>query len=372
MNMKLFYVANIRFPTEKAHGAQIMKMCEAFASLGHDVELVVSDRKTDIREDPFAYYGIRKTFPITRLHVPDTVRLGRIGYLFESLVFARAALHHLQTKTFDCLYGRDERILYFLRKRGLVPVVWETHTGAENALVLRLAQKAERIVAITKGLKNLYVALGVPPEKIIVAPDGVDDGNFAHPESKESARKRLGLPRDKKIAMYIGRLDGWKGSETFLEASNILPDDIMAVVIGGEPRQVSELSRQYPKVRFLGYMPYKELPDNQAAADVLVLPNTARDEISAHFTSPLKLFAYMASSVPIVASDLPSIREVLDESTALFFRPDNPKALAGAISETLEAREEALKRAKCARKAITSYTWNIRARNILTHITKSV
>src|SRR3989344_4995799 len=219
--MKIIYIANIRLPTEKAHGVQIMKTCEAFARLGHDVELVVTDRKTHITNEPFSYYGVEENFRIKRLPVPDTVRYGRIGFLFESWMFARAAARYLRAQQFDYLYGRDESVLYLLSKKGLGPIVWETHTGAKNAHARSLARKAERIVAITKGLKDFYVALGVPPEKIIVAPDGVNLEDFAHPESREAARARLGLPRDAKIAMYIGRLDGWNGADTLLQASNL-------------------------------------------------------------------------------------------------------------------------------------------------------
>ena len=54
--MKLYYIANARIPTEKAHGVQIMKMCEAFVDAGHEVKLIVPKRKNPIQEDPFAYY----------------------------------------------------------------------------------------------------------------------------------------------------------------------------------------------------------------------------------------------------------------------------------------------------------------------------
>lgn len=94
-------------------------------------------------------------------------------------------------------------------------------------------------------------------------------------------------------------------------------------------RRFAALQR-FPHVSFLGERPYKELPINQRAADVLVIPNTARTAISARFTSPLKAFAHMASDVPIVASDVPSIREALSETNAFFFAPDDARSLADA------------------------------------------
>jgi putative flippase GtrA len=163
--------------------------------------------------------------------------------------------------------------------------------------------------------------------------------------------------------MYIGRLDGWKGVGTLLEASTFVPET-QVVVIGGEEAQVEALRAQYPKVQFLGYRSYGELADNQAAADVLVLPNTAKDETSVRFTSPLKLFTYMASGKPIVASDLPSLREVLDEESAYFVAPDDARELARGIKQAL-GDPNAETKAHHARHKVAHYTWSARARTIL-------
>ena len=355
--MKIVYIANIRMPTEKAHGVQIMKMCEAFTQLGHEVELVVPNRKTPIAEEPFLYYGITARFAITTLPVWDTVGYGRLGFLLESVLFARAVRRHLRGKAFDVLYGRDDLVLSGMS----APYVWESHTGAWNSMAQKVARSAKRIVVISQGLKDFYTGKGVPAEKIIVAHDGIDLGQFAHPQSKEQARARLGLPFDKKIVMYIGRLDGWKGTDTLLDASKLLPGDFLVAIIGGEPQQVTELSARYPNVRFLGFHPYKELADNQSAADVLVLPNTGRDEISSRFTSPLKLFSYMASGIPMVVSDLPSIREVLDENGAVFVTPDDAPALAQGIRSAF-GRDDL---ARHAHAVVQRYSWNARVGGIL-------
>ncbi|HEX5774881.1 MAG TPA: glycosyltransferase family 4 protein [Candidatus Paceibacterota bacterium] len=355
--LRICYVANIRLPTEKAHGVQIMKTCEALVGQGHDVELLVPDRKTAIVEDAFAYYGVSKRFSIRRLPVWDTVQYGRIGFLFESLSFARAVRRYLRETTFDVIYGRDELVLAQLDE----PYIWESHTGAWNPATQKVARRARCIVVITQGLKNFYVAQGIPSEKIIVAHDGVDLEQFAHPESKKAARERLGLPLDARIAMYVGRLDGWKGTETLLEAASYMPNILLAM-IGGDAAEVAGLSRRYPNARFLGNRPYRELADNMAAADVLVLPNTGKDEISVKFTSPLKLFAYMTSGIPIVASDLPSIREILDERAAYLVPPDDSLALAEGIERAIVGGNT---RATEALKRVEEYSWKHRAERIL-------
>lgn len=356
--MKIVYVANIRIPTEKAHGAQIMKTCEAFVELGHEVELIVPDKENDISEDAFSYYGVRTRFPMRRLSVWKT-GYNKIGFLLQSFLFAHASRRYLHNVVYDVLYGRDELVLAQLR----VPYVWESHTGAWNRAAQKVARRSQHIITITQGLKDFYVARGVPAERISVAHDGVDLEQFAHTESKKDARKRLGLPQDAKIAMYIGRVDGWKGTNTLLDAAEHMSP--MLAIIGGDTVQVAELSKRYPNVRFLGFRPYRELANNMAAADVLVLPNTGTDEISVRFTSPLKLFAYMTSGIPIVASDLPSIREVLDERAAFLVQPDDAKTLAAGIESALEEGEEAQKRATRASTLVSEYSWKRRAERII-------
>jgi glycosyltransferase involved in cell wall biosynthesis len=360
--MKILYVTNLRLPTEKAHGAQIMKMCEAFAQSGAEVELAIPDRRSSIVEDPFEYYGIRTKFTITRLPIIDTIGWGPLGFLFESFIFGLRARKYLRKRGPDVLYGRDELVLCLMPRHSLI--VWETHTGAWNFCARRISVTARLLVAISQGLKDFYVAHGVSAEKIIVEHDGTDLKTFADLESKEAARRRLSLPKEKKIVMYAGRLDGWKGSETLFSAAAMLPQDVVVAVIGGEQEQVEVLRKCYPNVAFLGYRPYRELADNLVAADLLVLPNTGRDEISVHFTSPLKLFSYMASGVPVVVSDLPSIREVVDEKSAFFFSPDDSVSLATTIKKAL-SDESAADKARAALQKVEAYTWTRRAENIL-------
>lgn len=356
----------MRLPTEKAHGIQIMKTCEALTVSGCEVELLAPWRFNNVKSEPFNYYGIKNRFRITKIPSLDLVRLGRPGFLLHSFIFATMAAIYLIFKKFDAVYSRDEVPLYlasFFKKN----IFWETHTGSFNFIAKRLLMKCKGIIAITDGLKNFYEGKGVLADKIIVAPDGIDLGDFSKNFDKMESRKKLGLPLDKKIAMYIGRLDGWKGAETLFAASKLLPE-IKVAVIGGETRQISRLKEKYPGIVFLGQRPYRELGENQAAADVLVLPNTSKDEVSVYFTSPLKLFSYMASSRPIVASNLPSTREVLTDDEAYFATPDDPVSFAEKIKAVFENHGKAKEKAAKALEKVKNYQWKNRAETILNFI----
>jgi glycosyltransferase involved in cell wall biosynthesis len=370
--MKLIYISNARLPTEKAHGLQVMSMCEAFARSGADVELVIPRRLNPLRDDPFEYYGVERLFEITRLPTLDTVRFGKFGYLIQVLTFAEFAFWYLLFKKADIIYSRDEIPLFDLSivKRNLI---WETHRGSYNVFARFVLARCKKIVTISQGLKDFYQSNGIDEERMIVAHDGLNLEKFSQRWEaglKQKVQKRLGMRSEKSVVMYAGRIDGWKGIDTLLSASLELPNDFQVVVIGGEDDQVIEYRKKYPNVIFAGYLPYRDLPKNQQGADVLVVPNTAKGEISRLFTSPLKVFAHMASSIPIVASDLPSIREVLNEKNAYMVKPDNPKELARAIIEAVTNTDGSEKKARVALRDVGDFTWLKRAGYILSEIQK--
>ncbi len=368
--MKLLYLTHSRIPTQKAHGLQVMVMCEAFAAAGAEVSLVVPDKRNFTGEDPFAYYGVTKNFSITRLPISD---FGSRWQMFNALFFwldvwsfARALRRCSAVHRSDVLYTRDYPLLFALPRARAV--VLELHSIPKRGwLFNRALARTTHVVAITQALKDDLVALGVDPNKITVAPDGVNVRLFEHQIMQQEARQRLGLPHEGALALYVGALGGWKGTETLVAAAEGLAEPQVALV-GADAAEVPVLSKKYPYAHFVAYLPYRELPRVLAAADLLVLPNTARQEISARYTSPLKLFAYMASGKPIICSDVPSIREVLDDSSALFFKSDDPADLREKLRYALAHKDEMAARAKRALELVQHYTWDKRAEQILTFL----
>ena len=117
-----------------------------------------------------------------------------------------------------------------------------------------------------------------------------------------------------------------------------------------------------------GQRPYSEIPLWLKAADILILPNSAQSEESRYATSPIKLFEYMASGVPIASSDLPSIREIVSEKEVYFFEPDNTVKLATAVKSILQNYAAASMRVASAFEKSRKYSWEMRAKFILSFV----
>jgi len=377
--MKMIYLVNARIPTEKAHGVQIMKMCQAFQKAGLDIELVVAKRLNPGFKNisPFDYYGISQRFPIKKLWLIDVVGwrfLGVFSVLIPNITFALSAFFHLLFKKADIIYSRDEFSLFLLSffKDNLA---LEVHVFPQSKLFLykRIFKRVKKIIVINNRLKELIVGLGIDPDKVLVAHDGVDLDQFVIKESKEECRRKLNIPLDKKIVIYTGQLFKWKGVYTLVEASKFLDDNFRIILVGGMKKDIIELEEfiqkeKLDKVTILGHQAPDSIPFYLKAADVLVLPNSAKSVISREWTSPMKMFEYMTSQKPIVASNLPSLREVLNEDNAILIDPGNPQGLADGIKESLKNTDFSVKISRQAFKDVQSYTWQKRVENVLNFI----
>lgn len=379
--MKLLYIANARIPTEKAHGIQMMKTAEAFAAAGVEVEMVLPRRHNALAGvDPFKYYGLNRRFSIQTISSVDFTFwrfLGHGAFVLERLSFACASAWALLRRRADVYYFRDliaARLFLLLVGRSRVSAVEIHSVSKHQRRALRsIGRRAHRLVAISNGVRRALEANGVPPEKIVVAPDGVDLAAFDALPARDEARRRLGLPEVKRLVMYAGNLFAWKGVFTLAEAAPDLAPEAEVVMVGGSSQELRHMTafvreRKIENIRLIGYRPPTEVPLYLAAADVLVLPTSAREPIGSHFTSPLKLFEYMASGRPIVASDVPSSREVLNDETAVLVKPDSASSLAAGIERVLRDEQFSAKIFKKAQEVVKAYTWANRARFILASI----
>lgn len=366
-----------------------MKMSAAFARCGASVQLIHPQRAATpwMRgiDDLWTYYQVPRTFRVTPLPSLDLAWLptafGRAGergrfwlQLGSYMLSAAVWMARLDAGSDTIVYGRDLTTLAVVApmvNRSRWPIFYEAHTFPRWRRHTSLVARFHGIIAITHHLKKLYVDAGIPADRILVASDGVDLEAFDRRVDSADARRRLGLSNDRPVVCYTGHLYGWKGVDTLIRSARYLGSEVLISIVGGvEPDlgRVRALARAEGAsyVRLEGFVPPAAVADYLFAADVLVLPNTATEPISAYYTSPLKLFEYMAARRPIVASAVPSLREVLrHEHNAVLVHPDDPQALAQGIRRTLSDARLSARIASQAYADVQEFTWEKRAQRIL-------
>lgn len=367
MNKKIIYIANINLSTERAHGIQITKTCEAMVNKGARIELWVSDSGDDTE----------RNFAVKILPSLDFLPNGwKLNFYLKSFSFFISAFFFLLREKSDAVvYTRDEIILFlvFLTKR---KIFWESHmTLWLNFLAKGRIKRLSGIVAISENLKKIIIEkYGASSDRVVVAHDAVDLSEFGGAMDKTEARRKLDLEQNKKTIVYTGSIFERKGIFTLLETAASLIGEYVFLIVGGGIGDETEKVKKFIKERKLGnvisagHVFHKKIPVYLSAADVLVLPNSALDERTRDFTSPLKLFEYMASDRPIIASATPTIKEILNNNNAVLVEPDSEENLKAGILKIFDNPEWARGLAQQARKDVENYTWKKRVEKILNFI----
>ncbi|MCE2495894.1 MAG: glycosyltransferase family 4 protein [Flavobacteriales bacterium] len=291
--------------------------------------------------------------------------------------YNKAVVRELQKQQFDVIYTRDFGFLFYLwltGQRKNIPgyIVYEPHKvyHRSSSKVMRFMEagalkQCDAITPITKGLLQDLRSDFSLAQPAHVLPDGVR----IVPQAQ--INKKL---HDSPVRfIYAGSFKKWKGLDTLIDAVKILSKDepeLCVTICGGSESEVESMQarcREWSINEFIhwrGYLNDHELQKEYERHHAAILPNTT-ETISARYTSPLKLFEYLAHGLPIVASDLPSLREVLDDHSALFFTAENPQALAQAMSKI--AAQSDLRLAMSERNATFAqqFSWENRAKNLV-------
>ncbi len=351
-----------RFPSEKAAALFVDLNARSLVDAGADV-IVLAPRRLGRHRMEQVPYSLVFLPTLDLSHIPI---LWNIANYITVAVYSKVLFFWLLLKSnkSDVIISNDVvplLVASLIRKN----LMYEMHDFPDRARTMYgiLFRRVRWILATNEWkAKEIQRKFAVDTKKIFVERNAVDISAFGQ-MTRHEAREKLGLDGNARFAVYTGHLYEWKGADTLAQAAKDVPD-VTVVFVGGTDSDVARFRTTYSdilNIKIIGHVPHENIPIWQSAADVLVLPNSGKEEISVHYTSPMKLFEYMASARPIVASDLPSIREILPTDAGYFAISDNPESFASEIYAALSDST----RASRARDVVVEYSWSKRAQRIL-------
>ena len=374
--MRLVSLCHHTLPSHHTNTQQLVWTTTELARLGHHVDVVCckSDAVGDaLRKRVADYYGLNA--------LPDSIDFVPVGS--EG---SRGILREARADVLNVMYARRN-------EREIV------HTRDPFALTLALAAGLRCVFetyrvdinedarfgpwrAVNYNRKNLlgivthsdlsrrsFIKAGMPEARVMTNYNGYAPAHFMPPLTREAARARLGLETIDRIATYTGHVDVTKGIPFLVRVAQQIPDVIFLLVGAapgsGEERTILRLVQEASarNIRLLPRVMPSEVSTYLFAADCLIIPPTSAPFRQHRRTVlPMKTFSYLAAGRPIVAPDLPDLREVLRHNeNALLVPPDNVDAAAVAIRLAVFNRPFGEQLGSMARRDAAQYTWRARA-----------
>lgn len=282
----------------------------------------------------------------------------------------RKSVVRLAAKNENCVfYFRTLKVAYaalpILRAR--FPYIFEPHeVFYENArkpealkeIESAVYDSAAHLFPISHSLRQSLQAKLAPTAPMTVGPLGHSGANLEIPPYDPAAPPRF---------LYIGSLHGWKGLETAFAATSDLgiPFDVVGDAGGLRHHQQRCAEAGFNHVVFHGTIPPERLAQFYFPGSICVLP-LSNTEIAKHYTSPLKLFEYLAAGRPVIAADLPTIREIVTDGIHSLLVPvGDVKAWSVALREVIDNKAAAGVLAANGRRLALSCTWKARAETLM-------
>ena len=386
----LCYIYGLDLTSREANVHQTLCMLNALADHAQ-VTFITNWVKASELNKTFDYFNIRPRFRILRFPIPLTTR-----WLFAERVcrfaYCLMAYSYVLTQPKAAILTRDFAFIYFLSLinpglRHKRKIIYEQHktyhlttekTSYRNEL--KALNAAGAIISISPTVSEDLVSLfGIESSRIILLKSGVDLEFFQGkteklaPQVNELLRKTEG----QNLIIYSGSFLPWKGVETLLEAMNeLLHARVHLVIVGGDSvarQNLHSLIQESPSrenITLMQQLPQIELRGLLQRSDVAIIPHNDQEKIST-YSSPLKLFEYLAVGLPIVASEVIRRQQVVSEpENCIFFRTGDHKDLALKINYLLENPASRVEMGRNNREAAVQFAYSNRSLAIMNFFNK--
>ena len=357
IRMKLYYITRVVMPSGVAQSVQIVAMCEAFAEKIENFKLIspLSESNQVISKD-FSWEKIKLTTSFRYLEI----------VVKSMLIILKEKPTHIFTRDIVVAF-----VLSFLNLK----VFYEAHKEPKTKvadIMLRVlrAKKNFLLITISRALKKFFISYyKYNSLKVFYYHDGVFIEKYDNLRglSKHTLREEIGLPSDKIIIVHTGTL--YKGNDAKL-FEHVVKNfhNILFVQVGGMQKDIARFKVYYSDYRNIIFVEHQD-SDNlikyQMTADLLFYALTKENSLW-WCTSPLKIFEYMATGIPILGSNIGSVGEVLTEKNCIVYNPNDEMSIIKGVKKFLEDKKSANKLARQALKDINnSYTWKLRVNKII-------
>lgn len=372
---RLLYLTVARLGSGTAHEAYVVQLGRAFASSGCEMTIAAASL-------PNAIDGLVGRFG----ELPVGMNFLSLGHATDRpslLAYMRLALR------LWIFFGRTDQgrslcithhplLAWAAALRGL-PWIYDVHQIEPRGRLLRplLRLRSCKGVLFNSSaarakFERLYGALQIPA---LVSHNAIDPEHFLDTPSQADARLKLGIPKDATVMVYAGSIGAGRGIEELIDTALTIderyPRRCIWAIVGGRGQDFEHLVQMCKErggtAQFVtpGAQQSSRLPLWYAAADCLLAPYSARLP-AADIMNPMKLYEYAAAGRPILASDLPTVREALNGHSGYFlFAPDSHDAMVCAVKRFLTDPAELMAAATVDRPRALANTWQAKTAEIL-------
>lgn len=353
--MKILHVSYIYPPELKvADGITnvVYNVSKELANRGHQV-VVYTSNLSDL-------HGYRLLPPGHHLINGVGVFYFRSLWKYKTFIFTPSILRHIirNAEDFDVIHVHDARSFqgisaYMLNCIKNVPYVFQPHgsylaslpepykikilkNALDNLVSKRIFKKASKIIALSGFEAEQYRCMGVPKEKIAIIPNGIDLAEYANLPAKGCFKRKFGIPEEKKIILYLGRIHKTKGIDILIKAYALLTKKMgtkntVLVIAGPDDGYLKEVKFLADSLSvssltlFTGPLYGRDKLEAYVDSDLYVLP-------SRYETFPMSLLEAYACRKPVIASEVGGLRDlVVNGETGLLFENGNIEELAESI-----------------------------------------
>jgi glycosyltransferase involved in cell wall biosynthesis len=378
---RILYTAFDVVPSPKGASTHITHFVRGLVGAGYSVHLITQGDGILAASDEF------EGAAMTRVPL-----LADANFLTQAMAYGQAVMAHVgAAPRYDVVHYRSiwsglalaesknrcgHRTLFEVNGLPSVELKYHYPGLRESGLLAKIREQELATLALSDAIicpsavTRAYLAsLGIPRSRITVIPNGVSPKDFA-PTPLPPADGHV------PVILYVGTYADWQGLETLIAAMpRVLAQQPakLRIVGRGRGRQRKVLAKQIRKMGLEAHVslepavPHHQIPEIIAAADVCVAPLALNDRNATQGCCPIKVIECMAAGRPLVAANLPVVRELAREDIdALFFAPDDPEDLAHQLLNLLSNRDLAERlAASAAERAATSLTWHEAQKKLL-------